>query len=218
MIPARGGSKGIPRQNVALLGGKPLIAYSIESALRSRYITRVIVSTDDQEIAEVARAFGAEVPFLRPAELATDHADLGETISYTLQRLQNDGYTCQAVVNLFPTSPFRSPGFIDHMVGKFSEGYQNIQTARRIPLEGGPLYHVNGHGDQAHPLAFLAANRRFCMRAYGVLSGACLTPAFRGVYVHYLDDPVMAIDIDTPEDMRLAEDVMACNLFNFEAA
>ena len=72
LIPARGGSKSIPRKNLLMLAGKPLIAYSIEQALASRHITRTIVSTDDEEIAAVARAHGAEVPFMRPAAFAQD--------------------------------------------------------------------------------------------------------------------------------------------------
>src|SRR5687767_5970077 len=71
---ARGGSKGIPRKNIRLLGGKPLIAYSIEAARASRFIERVIVSTDDPEIAKVAQQYGAEIPFIRPAELAQDNS------------------------------------------------------------------------------------------------------------------------------------------------
>ncbi|MCB0625671.1 MAG: acylneuraminate cytidylyltransferase family protein, partial [Saprospiraceae bacterium] len=74
VIPARGGSKGVPKKNVKLLGGKPLIAYSIEAARAAKRLTRVIVSTDDEEIAEVSRRWGADAPFLRPAELATDAA------------------------------------------------------------------------------------------------------------------------------------------------
>ena len=74
VIPARGGSKGVPKKNIKLLGGKPLIAYSVEAAKKSKYVDRVAVSTDSEEIAEVAKKYGAEAPFLRPAKFATDSA------------------------------------------------------------------------------------------------------------------------------------------------
>jgi CMP-N-acetylneuraminic acid synthetase len=86
IIPARGGSKGIPRKNIVDLCGKPLVAYSILAARHAELIDRVVVSTEDEEIAEVAKAWGAEVPFLRPKELAKDTSGIGEAISYTVSR------------------------------------------------------------------------------------------------------------------------------------
>jgi CMP-N,N'-diacetyllegionaminic acid synthase len=80
IIPARGGSKGIPRKNIVDLCGKPLIAYAIEAALKSDMITRVVVSTDDEGIAEISTAYGAEVPFLRPKEMALDRSSIGDAI------------------------------------------------------------------------------------------------------------------------------------------
>src|SRR5690349_19074776 len=87
IIPARGGSKSVPKKNLAVVAGKPLIAWTIEQALGSRALDRVIVSTDSEEIAEVARAFGAEVPFLRPAELATDTAPTEPTLIHAVNYL-----------------------------------------------------------------------------------------------------------------------------------
>ena len=91
VIPARGGSKGIPRKNLYPIAGKPLIAYTIEAALASEMLTDTIVSTDDEEIARVSREFGAEVPFMRPPELATDSAQAVPTITCTCSR---DGVSC----------------------------------------------------------------------------------------------------------------------------
>ena len=90
LIPARGGSKGIPRKNLLPIMGQPLIAYSIAQALASRWITRVIVSTDDEEIAQVARAHGAEVPFMRPAEYAQDHSLDVDVFRHALATLEAD--------------------------------------------------------------------------------------------------------------------------------
>ena len=108
LIPARGGSKGIPRKNVLMVAGKPLIAYSIEQALASRYITRTIVSTDDAEIAEVARHFGAEVPFMRPFQFAQDLSPDIDVFRHALEWLRDrEGYNCELVVHLRPTGPVR---------------------------------------------------------------------------------------------------------------
>lgn len=110
VIPARGGSKGLPGKNTRLLAGKPLIAWSIEQALESGRIDCVHVSTDDPVIAEIARAHGAEVPYLRPSELAQDATPTEPVMNYALDWYQRAGRTFDAVVLLQPTSPLRFPG------------------------------------------------------------------------------------------------------------
>lgn len=117
IIPARGGSKGIPRKNIRNFAGHPLIAYSIAAALQARRVTRVIVSTDDPEIAEVARTYGAEVPFLRPAELAQDTTLDLPVFQHALAWLTaNEAYAPDVVVQLRPTSPIRPVGLVDEAV------------------------------------------------------------------------------------------------------
>jgi CMP-N,N'-diacetyllegionaminic acid synthase len=117
LIPARGGSKGIPRKNLRLLAGKPLVVHSIEQALAAETVRRTIVSTDDAEIAEVARRAGAEVPFLRPAELAQDTSTDLETFRHTLLWLaEHHGYRPELVVHLRPTNPARLVQRIDEAV------------------------------------------------------------------------------------------------------
>jgi CMP-N,N'-diacetyllegionaminic acid synthase len=117
IIPARGGSKGIPRKNIRSLAGKPLIAWSIEAALAAHSVDRVIVSTDDEEIAAVARQWGAEVPFLRPAEIAGDHSPDIAAFQHALHWLaQHQAYHPGIVVHLRPTCPVRRCGVIDEMV------------------------------------------------------------------------------------------------------
>lgn len=114
VIPARGGSKGIPRKNLIDLNGKPLIAYSIEHALGSSLINRVVVSTEDPEIAAVASRYGAEVPFERPPELAEDHVLDLPVFQHTLDQLErSEGYRADIVVHLRPTTPFRKIEWID---------------------------------------------------------------------------------------------------------
>lgn len=117
LIPARSGSKSIKDKNIRLLAGKPLIAYSIEHALRSQHVTRTIVSTDSEAYAKIARQFGAETPFLRPAELAQDFSTDLDVFTHALAWLaEHEGYRPDICVHLRPTYPFRRPENIDQMV------------------------------------------------------------------------------------------------------
>lgn len=123
LIPARGGSKGVPKKNIREIYGKPLIVWTIERALESGYIDYVVVSTDSEEIASVARNAGAEI-LMRPAELATDTASTQDVMVHALQC-----YTCETIVLLQPTSPYRSVGLIDRCVESFHAGdYDSLAT------------------------------------------------------------------------------------------
>lgn len=114
IIPARGGSKGIPRKNIRNFAGSPLIAWSIAAAQQSEFVTRTIVSTDDEEIAAVARSFGAETPFLRPAEFAQDQTTDLPVFEHALQWLaEHENYHPEVVVQLRPTSPIRPRDCVD---------------------------------------------------------------------------------------------------------
>lgn len=109
VIPARGGSKGIPKKNIIDFGGKPLLAWSIEAALNCKLLDKVIVSTENAEIAQIARAYGAEVPFLRSIELAGDDVHAVHVVLDVLEWLENnEKYFPDAVVMLLPTSPLRT--------------------------------------------------------------------------------------------------------------
>lgn len=117
LIPARGGSKSIPRKNLLMIAGKPLIAHSIEQALASQHVTRTIVSTDDPEIANIARKFGAEVPFLRPPEFALDLSPDIDVFRHALEWLRDhEGYGCELVIHLRPTGPVRRVELIDQAI------------------------------------------------------------------------------------------------------
>lgn len=119
LIPARGGSKGIPKKNIIDLGGFPLIAYSIAAAKLSKNIDRIIVSTDSEEIAEVSKKYGAEVPFMRPAEYATDTSPAIEFFQHALKWFaENENYEPDYIVQLFPTTPLRDPALIDQAIEK----------------------------------------------------------------------------------------------------
>ncbi len=117
VICARGGSKGVPRKNLRPLGGKPLIAHTIETACQCKWLDRVVVSTDDREIGDVALQYGAEVPFLRPAELATDHAAKWDVWRHLVTTLETtEGYICDVLVDLDPTAPLRTVDDIEASV------------------------------------------------------------------------------------------------------
>lgn len=119
LIPARGGSRRIPGKNLADICGRPLIAYTIDASRRAKRLTRTIVSTDDQEIAEVSRKLGAEVPFLRPSRLATDKAKSIDVIRHAARWLEKHGPKLRAMVLLQPTSPLRAAAHIDNAVRLF---------------------------------------------------------------------------------------------------
>lgn len=134
LIPARGGSKSIPRKNLKQVGGRPLIAWAIEHGLKSRLISRVIVSTDDPEIAEVAQRCGAEVPFLRPPEISGDFA---VDVSFHLHALQwlaeREGYVPDMVVNLRPTMPVRRIATVDRAIQTLMD-HPDADSLRSVTL------------------------------------------------------------------------------------
>ncbi|OBT09105.1 N-acylneuraminate cytidylyltransferase [Shewanella sp. UCD-FRSSP16_17] len=122
LIPARGGSKGLPGKNIKLLNGKPLIAYTIEAALNSPYISKVVVSTDDIDIYEIGLKYGAESTFLRPKKLAEDNSMAIDNYKYTLTRLKTEfGYDIEKFIVLQPTSPLRTVRDIDGAISLFNE-------------------------------------------------------------------------------------------------
>lgn len=133
VIPARGGSKGLPGKNIMMLAGKPLIAHTIGHALASRYIDRTIVSTDDGEIARAAVANGAEVPFRRPSELASDYSGTMEVLAHAVEEMETGhGYSFEILVLLHATAPLRRPGDIDNCIDLLAEkGARNVFSVTR---------------------------------------------------------------------------------------
>lgn len=119
VIPARGGSKALPGKNIAMLGGKPLLAYTIEASLESEYISTTVVSTDYEDIQKVALDSGAEAPFLRPAELATDTAHSPDVVEHAVKYYEDKGNSFDITVMLQPTSPFRTGKHIDEAIEHF---------------------------------------------------------------------------------------------------
>ena len=208
VIPARGGSKGIPGKNIAEVGGRPLVAYSIMAALDCPLITRVVVSTDCERIAGVAREWGAEVPFLRPKDIADDSAVINDMMDHVLGELDSrEQYVPLCVVCLFPTHPFRSRDLMRDLTGKLLDGYGRVRTVRKIQVS--PLTYMtrrNGgvaslHGGRGAVAAY---------RYYGLFTGFWhkWIGAPRRLYTHLLQLPTELVDIDTPEDLRRADEIL----------
>ncbi len=223
LVPARGGSKSIPRKNIRLFAGHPLIAYSIAAGLQAQAVTRVIVSTDDEEIASVAGQYGAEVPFMRPAELAQDGTTDLPVFQHALAWLdEHEGYRPQVVVQLRPTSPVRPRGCIDRAVeilvkhpeadsvrGVVPSG-QNPHKMWRLDPSGRilPLLTVEGLAEpynaprQALPQTYWQTGHIDAIRAATIhekcsLSGDVILPL--------MIDPRYTVDIDSLNDWRRAE-------------
>lgn len=225
LIPARGGSKRLPRKNIALLGGKPLIQWSIESAQKSRYLTRTIVSTDDEEIATVAQASGAEVPFMRPANLSSDIASSVDVAIHATQSCeQQEGQAYDFVVLLQPTAPLRQAHEIDGCIDLLLANPQSDTAITVCPVGAfHPAYmytKTNRDGDLFSPLfgAEVLGKRVQDMDQFFLRTGAVYVT--RRDYlldrrrimapetVGYICDPLTAANIDEALDLAQAERII----------
>src|SRR3989338_590546 len=222
IIPARGGSKGLPGKNIKPFLGKPLLAYTIEEAKRSKYITKIVLSTDDTAIAQVGKKYGAEIPFLRPSELATDTSLAPDAYIYTIERLKNEqGYAPEIVVILQPTSPLRTVDDIDAAISLYLE--KNADSVISVvefehPLERARIITPDGLLENYHPGKIIPKNRADYQKAYSP-NGAIyvLTPSlllkektyyFSKTYA-FIIPKERSIDIDTQIDFEIAEFLMA---------
>jgi CMP-N,N'-diacetyllegionaminic acid synthase len=212
LIPARGGSKGIPRKNIKLIAGKPLIVWTIESALRSSMLGGVVVSTDDLEIAEIARRAGAHVPFVRPAELAEDHSPgLGPVLHALDQLPQFD-----SVLLLQPTSPLRTTddidGCLNFVLQKKTPSVVSVTEADTHPYW---TYMLNADQTLTQLLDFSPVARRQDLPAVYSLNGAMYFVDASWVRksgrllstetLAYVMSKEHSVDLDTPLDWKFAE-------------
>lgn len=139
IIPARGGSKGVPRKNIKLLGDKPLIQYTIEEALKSVYIDYLMVNTDDFEIAKISKKLGAKVPFLRPKDLSDDNSPMIDSILFTLAYFKKKDKYFDIICLLQPTTPFRKVEDIDSSIRKFIDSnYDSLISVLPVPHQFNP--------------------------------------------------------------------------------
>jgi len=222
IIPARGGSKGIKRKNLVSLGGKPLVAHSIEHAKNSKLINKIIVSTDDEQIRNVALEYGAEAPFLRPKELAEDHVLDLPVFVHALDYLKShENYSADIVVHLRPTAPYRKSEWIDSAIelilnNKSADSVRSVSKPDKHPYrmfkiaENGFLDPIMKH---EHPVPYLLRRQDLP----DVYYYNCVIDVTRPVTIYeknsmtgdkifpYIMNPEDVIDIDSPMDLKIAE-------------
>ena len=147
IIPARGGSKRIPRKNIKDFFGKPLIAYSIEVALESKLFDKVIVSTEDEEIASIAEEYGAEVPFLRPKELSDDFTGTGDVVQHSIEYLKKQGYSYQFICTIYATAPLLQKRYLKEGLKKLkSSNAKQAFSVTSMPFPIQRTFKINKNG------------------------------------------------------------------------
>ena len=222
LIPARGGSKGVPGKNIKELCGKPLIAYTIEAALKAEGVDRVVVTTDDEDIARVAREYGAEVPFMRPAELASDTAGAVDVYQHAINFLREEtGEAIEKFMVLLPTAPMRNSKHIDEAIAYFNEKGARTLLSMTEAETPAVWYCVQDEEERVHNAGFgagAAMNNRQKNEKYIVPNGAIYILDYdllvneRTYYcdntVAYLMSKEDAVDIDYPIDFEFAEFLM----------
>lgn len=218
IIPARGGSKGVPGKNIKLLGGKPLIVYSIEQAIASNSFSKIIVSTDDEAIVKIVINYGVEVPFVRPAELADDTATSIAVVQHAIDFLESQNEFFDAVCLLQPTSPFREKSFINKAIAKFSTTDSDaLVSVLPVPHEYNPhwVFEADANGmlqiatgekeiitrRQELPKAFFRDGAIYLTKTVFIKKGT-----FYGEKLGYIEsNPNLYVNIDTMEDWLEAE-------------
>jgi pseudaminic acid cytidylyltransferase len=216
LIPARGGSKRIPRKCIRVFAGEPMIAHPIRIAKQSGVFDRIIVSTDDDEIADIAKALGAEVPFIRPKTLADDHTSISEVIKHAITLLQNDSSTLKFICRLSATAALINPQDI-------VKGYEHMKKGSRFamgikaythPLSRALSMDSYGYVKMLHPEHFTSRTQDLVESYYDAGQFCWGTPEnFLSVTPPLLSESttgirltaISGLDIDTEEDWELAE-------------
>ena len=221
IIPARGGSKGLKRKNLLPLGKKPLLQYTWESAKNSKLLTKVILSSEDVEIIEVAKGLGLEVPFKRPEHLSQDTTTSLEVVKHALHYFKEKGELFDAVCLLQPTTPFRESELIDKAIQKFiSDSPDSLVSVREVPHEYNPHWifeEKNGRLSIATGEKEIISRRQELPKAYFRDGAIYLTKASMIVdqnslygknigFIDTTDSPY--VNIDTPSDWEKAESIL----------
>lgn len=219
IIPARGGSKGVPFKNIKILNGKPLLAYTSEIALQSNYLTDVILSSDDFQIIEVAKQWGIQVPFIRPEELAQDTTLTIDVIIHALEWYDKQDISFDAVCLLQVTSPFRTVEFLDDAIQKFiTSDCDSLVSVQKVPHEYNPhwTFEVNSEGNlkittgeekiigrrQELPIAYHRDGSIYITKTEVLLHQYSLY----GKKITFIESPPeFYINIDTQQDWEKAE-------------
>ena len=219
VVPARGGSKRVPRKNILPLGGRPLVAWTIEAALSSGVLADVLVSTDDEEIADVSQRYGALVPWLRPAELSTDTATSASVLGHALAWYERERRVVDAVVLLQPTSPFRTVETIRAAASKYASlGSCPATLVSVSKVQQHPQWCFSLNGDEMRPFLGwdgIHSRSQDLPSAYALNGCIYIIPAsdireglpiiHPGICAFVMDSADEALDIDTVEDWLAAE-------------
>ncbi len=216
VIPARGGSKRIPRKNIKLFGGKPMIAWSIEAAIASECFDRIMVSTDDDEIAAIAKSCGAEVPFVRPASLADDHTGTTAVVAHATEWQNANGTVATAVCCIYATAPFLEPNDLKigyEMLKTSGADYAFSVTSYAFPIQRAITLTPNQRVKMFQPEHFNTRSQDLTEawhdagQFYWGRAQAWLThqPIFSESAIAVLIPRYRVQDIDTPEDWERAE-------------
>ena len=222
IIPARGGSKGVPGKNIKLLNGKPLLEYTSEIVLQSNYLTEVIVSTEDERIMEVAESLGIKVPFIRPMALAQDKTPTIDVIIHALNWYGNKNIFFDAVCILQVTSPFRTLDFLNKAIEKFiSTNCDSLVSVQKVPHEYNPhwTFEVNADGNLkiATGETEIITRRQELPTAYHRDGSIYITKTEVLLKEHSLygkstafieSDPEFYVNIDTLADWEMAEEMI----------
>lgn len=221
-IPARSGSVRCPDKNIRLLGGHPLLAYSVRLALNLKGVDMVFVNTDSPRYAGIAQEYGACVPFLRPAELAREDSSLAEAANYMLKRLHQEGYRVGRWITLMPTSPFRRLDLTQEML----DGLVNhVSVCAVSTVQGGIDQMYVKRGGQIRPLAeFLTMPLpeydwiKILGYFHGININEYMSPEinlYDNFVYRLIKNPIEMIDIDSVEDFLLAERIVSEKLHDF---
>lgn len=222
IIPARGGSKGIKNKNIVDLAGRPLIAYSIEASLRSRYIDSTVVSTDSIEIGNIAKTYGALVPFMRPSILALDEAKIIDVVLHAINMIEAEGEKFDALVLLQPTQPLRTASDIDKAIEIFFEKGERSLVSISL-VEDHPLLirTVDSGGILQNMLNENSTCRRQDMKSYYKVNGCIYInsinelskeTSFNDNQIAFIMEPEHSVDIDEMKDIYLAEIYLKNNI------
>jgi len=221
LIPARGGSKGVPKKNIKLLGRMPLIEYTINSAKESHLLTEIIVSTDNEEIAIAAEVSGCKSPFMRPVELAQDTSTSLEVVQHALSFYEEQQIFFDAVCLLQPTNPFREKGFIDTAIDKFIiSKADSLVSVLEIPHEYNPHWSfeatANGFLKIATGESQIISRRQDLPKAFHRDGSVYITKtevikngSLYGNSISYIEsNPLFQVNIDTMKDWEKAEKLL----------
>ena len=220
IIPARGGSKGVPQKNIKILNGKPLIWYTHQASKASKLLSRTIVSSEDKNILDVCNSIGMDIPFVRPQNLANDKTPTIDVIFHALKKIEELGEQYDAVCLLQVTTPFRTPQLIDNAIRQFiKKKPDSLISVKRIPDEYSPLWAFKDEGNELlspfYEQRFIATRRQDLINAYYRDGSVYITNSnviknmsmYGNTISYILNENIYHVNIDTISDWEKAKKI-----------